>query len=138
MDALLERKGSHGTLRNVGLAVAAIGVVACTSVTPTASADGAPEVVCDNATWEPTASLTCGAAMAAATGILPPGHAPVVREEFHWGILCPPGLPCAPPRGDSGYVIVDFEGSPPAVIYVTRNPDGTLSAASPAPLPSGY
>lgn len=127
-----------GPLRIVCLTVTAISIAACTAVTPSTSAVASPEIACEAATWEPTASLTCGPAVAAAIAILPPGRAPLIRAEFHWGSLCPPGVPCAPPRGDSGYVIVDSVGSPPSIIYVSTNPSGTVTAASPAPLPPGY
>src|SRR5689334_17614552 len=104
MYPTLKDRPWHGSLRTVGLTVIALSIAGCTTVTPRASAVGSPEIVCDNATWEPTASLTCGAAVASAMEVLSPGQSPVVREEFHWGILCPPSVPCSPPSGDSGYV----------------------------------
>ena len=133
-----QRKGLLGTLRSIRLTVAVLGVTACAPVNPTASAVAAREITCETATWQPTASLTCGAAIAAAIAVLPDGHAAILREAFHWGILCPPGVPCAPPHGERGYVVVDFVDGPSRVIYIKAEPDGTVSADSPAPLPSGY
>jgi hypothetical protein len=86
---------------------------------------------------QPAPSLACGPAIAAATAALAPGHAPIIREEFRWGGLCPPGAPCVPPLGSDGVVIFEFAGGPPQFVYVTAS-GGAVSASSPAPYPSGY
>jgi hypothetical protein len=122
------------------LVTAAIGLAGCGSSGsgPSPSAVASPEVVCGSATWQPTASLTCGPAIAAALAALPGAHAPIIREEFRWGGLCPPGAPCAPPMGDAGIVIIDYAGTPSLFVYVNALSGGVVAASSPAPYPSGY
>jgi len=88
--------------------------------------------------FQPTPSLTCGPAVAAALAVLGPTHPPIIREEFRWGGLCPPGAPCAPPFGNAGIVIVDFASGPPVFVYVSAEAGGVVAASSPAPYPSGY
>jgi hypothetical protein len=105
---------------------------------PSPSALASPEVVCDTAQFRPTPSLTCGPAIAAALAVLAPAHAPIIREEFRWGGLCPPGAPCAPPLGGAGIIIVDFASGPSVFVYVSAESGGVLAASSPAPYPSGY
>ena len=102
------------------------------------SAAASPEVVCDGSQFQPPPSLTCGPAIAAALGMLAPAHPPILREEFRWGGLCPPGAPCAPPLGDAGIVIVDFVSGPSVFVYVSAEAGGVVVASSPAPYPSGY
>ena len=102
------------------------------------SAAASPEVVCDGSQFQPPPSLTCGPAIAAALAVLGPGHPPIIREEFRWGGLCPPGAPCAPPVGNAGIVIVDFAGGPSVFVYVSVGAGGAVAASSPAPYPSGY
>jgi hypothetical protein len=75
---------------------------------------------------------------AAALAALAPGHPPIIREEFRWGGLCPPGAPCAPPLGDAGIVIFDLTSGPSVFVYVSTGAGGVLAASSPAPYPSGY
>jgi hypothetical protein len=111
-------------------------VASPTSPAPSASAT-APMVTCDTAQLEPPASLACGPAIAVALAALAPGHLPILREEFRWGGLCPPGAPCVPPLGSDGVVIFDLAGGPPVFAYVTAS-GGVASASSPAPYPSGY
>ena len=129
----------------ISLATVAMVVAGCvgtssapSSPPPSPSAVASPEVVCDTAQPEPSPSLTCGPAIAAALAVLAPEHPPIVREEFRWGGLCPPGAPCAPPLGDAGIVIVDFAGGPSVFVYVSAEPGGLVAASSPAPYPSGY
>ena len=102
------------------------------------SAVASPEVVCDGSQFQPPPSLTCGPAIAAALAVLAPAHPPIIREEFRWGGLCPPGAPCAPPLGNAGIVIVDFASGPSAFVYVSAGAGGAVTASSPAPYPSGY
>jgi hypothetical protein len=97
-----------------------------------------PEVVCDTSLLNPSPSLTCGPALAAALTMLGPVHRAIVREEFRWGGLCPPGAPCVAPLGDQGIVIIDFATGPPLFVYVSSAPSGAVVASSPAPYPSGY
>lgn len=107
---------------------------------PAASASpvAPPEVVCDTSQLNPTPSLSCGTAIAAATAMLAPNHPAIERAEFRWGGLCPPGAPCVPPRGDQGIVIFSFTRDPSSFVYVTAAPGGAVTASSPAPYPSGY
>ena len=102
------------------------------------SAVASPEVVCDSAQFEQTPSLTCAPAITAALAALDPGHPPIIREEFRWGGLCPPGAPCVPPLGNAGIVIVTFTSGPSVFIYVSTAAGGVVAASSPAPYPSGY
>ena len=102
------------------------------------SAVASPEVVCDGSQFQPPPSLTCGPAIAAALAVLAPAHPPIIREEFRWGSLCPPGAPCAPPLGDAGIVIVDFASGSSEFVYVSADAGGVVAASSPAPYPSGY
>ena len=103
-----------------------------------ASTVPAPEVVCDTSQLNPSPSLTCDSALAAALAELEPAHQAIVREEFRWGGLCPPGAPCVAPLGDQGIVIFDFASGPAVFVYVSANPGGVVVASSPAPYPSGY
>lgn len=106
---------------------------------PSPSPAASPEIVCDSAQMQPSPSLTCGPAIAAAMLVLGrAGHPPIVREEFRWGGLCPPGAPCAAPLGNAGIVIVDFASGPPVFVYVTADAAGVVAASAPAPYPSGY
>src|SRR5450759_5363895 len=105
---------------------------------PSPSAVASPEVVCDGSQFQPPASLTCGPAIAAALAVLAPAHPPIIREEFRWGGLCPPGAPCAPPLGDAGIVIVDFASGSSEFVYVSADAGGVVAASYPAPYPSGY
>ncbi len=135
----------------IGFATSAAVVAGCgagspapSSSLPAPSAVASPAVVCDNAQFQPTPSLTCGPAIAAALAVLPPAHPPIVREEFRWGGLCPPGAPCVPPLGDAGIVIVSFASGPAVFVYVHAETGGAVAtgsvvaASSPAPYPSGY
>jgi hypothetical protein len=133
-------------MRRLVISVAMVGTVVagCTSSTsvssppPSPSALASPEVVCDTAQFQPPPSLTCGPAIAAALAVLAPGHPPIIREEFRWGGLCPPGAPCAPPLGNAGIVIFDFASGPSMFVYVSAVAGGVTAASSPAPYPSGY
>jgi hypothetical protein len=97
-----------------------------------------PAVVCDGSQFHPPPSLTCGPAIAAALAVLASAHPPIIREEFHWGGLCPPGAPCAPPLGNAGIVIFGFAGGPSVFVNVSAEAGGVVAASSPAPYPSGY
>ena len=97
-----------------------------------------PEVVCDTSQLNPAPSLACAPALAAAAAALPAGHPPIVREEFRWGGLCPPGAPCVAPLGDQGIVIFDFASEPSAFVYVSATAGGGVAVSSAAPYPSGY
>lgn len=113
-------------------------VVSETTASSSASPVGSPEVVCDTSQLNPTPSLTCTPAITAALAALAPGHPAIVREEFRWGGLCPPGAPCVAPLGDQGIVIIDFASGPPLFVYVSAGPGGVVTAGSPAPYPSGF
>ena len=108
------------------------------SPSPAPSAAASPEVVCDGSQFEPPPTLTCGPAIAAALAALASAHPPIIREEFRWGGLCPPGAPCAPPLGNAGIVIFDFAGGAPMFAYVNTGAGGVVAASTPAPYPSGY
>jgi hypothetical protein len=105
---------------------------------PSPSVVASPEVVCDTSQFQPPPSLTCGPAIAAALAVLAPAHPPIIREEFRWGGLCPPGAPCAPPLGDAGIVIFDFASGPSVFVSVSAGAGGVVTVSSPAPYPSGY
>jgi hypothetical protein len=129
----------------ISLATVAIVVAGCaptssalSSPLSSPSAVASPEVVCDGSQFQPPPSLTCGPAIAAALAALAPGHQPIIREEFRWGGLCPPGAPCAPPLGNAGIVIFDFANGPSMFVYVSAEVGGVVAASSPAPYPSGY
>jgi hypothetical protein len=128
----------------VSLALVATVVAGCaapsssSSPPPSPSAVASPEVVCDGSQFQPPPSLTCGPAIAAALSILAPGHPPIIREEFRWGGLCPPGAPCAPPLGNAGIVIFNFASGPSVFVSVSAEAGGVVAASSPAPYPSGY
>ena len=128
---------------SLALVAAVVAGCAATSSAPSSplsspSAVASPEVACDSAQFQPTPSLTCGPAIAAALAVLAPAHPPIIREEFRWGGLCPPGAPCAPPLGDAGIVIVDFVSGPSVFVYVSVEAGGVVAASSPAPYPPGY
>jgi len=129
----------------ISLALVAAVVAGCAAISsapssslPVASAVASPEVACDSAQFQPTPSLTCGPAIAAALAVLTPVHPPIIREEFRWGGLCPPGAPCAPPLGNAGIVIVGFASEPSVFVYVSAEAGGVVAASSPALYPSGY
>ena len=116
-----------------------VGTASAPSLSPASpSAAASPTVVCDTAQFQPPPNLTCGPAIAAALAALGPAHPPIIREEFRWGGLCPPGAPCAPPLGDAGIVIVDFVSGPSVFVYVSADAGRVVAASSPAPYPSGY
>lgn len=123
------------------IAFVAVGCAASSSPSspsPAPSAVASAEVVCDGSQFQPPPSLTCGPAIADALTMLAPGHPPIIREEFRWGGLCPPGAPCAPPLGNAGIVIFDFASGSPVFVYVSAEAGGVMAASSPAPYPSGY
>jgi hypothetical protein len=139
-----DRPGRHEGLL-IAVALVAIVVAGCgptssapSSPPPSPSSLASPEVVCDGSQFQPLPSLTCGPAIAAALRMLAPGHPPIIREEFRWGGLCPPGAPCAPPLGNAGIVIVTFASGPSVFVYVSAGAGGGVIASSPAPYPSGY
>jgi hypothetical protein len=113
-------------------------IVGVGSAPSSASSVASPDVVCDTSQLNPTPRLTCGPAIAAALAVLAPAHPPIIRAEFRWGGLCPPGAPCVAPLGDQGIVIIDFASGPPLFVYVSAAPGGLVAASSPAPYPSGY
>jgi hypothetical protein len=128
----------------ISLAMVAALVAACAATSggpsaspPAPSALAYPVVVCDT-TFQPTPSLTCGPAVAAALAALAPAHPPISREEFRWGGLCPPDAPCAPPLGDTGIVIVTFASGPAVFVYVQAAAGAVVPVSSPVPYPSGY
>jgi hypothetical protein len=127
-------------MRRIGFSLATIVLLlsGCGSATSTPSAVASPEVVCDNAQFQPPPALNCGPAIAASVVTLPPGHPPIVREEFRWGGLCPPGAPCAAPYGNAGIVIFEFATEPSVFVYVSVDAAGVVAATTPAPYPSGY
>ena len=124
--------------------MAATVVAGCGATVPTPpppsspSSIASPEVVCDSSQYEPTPSLTCAPAIAAALAMLHPGHPPIIREEFRWGGLCPADAPCALSLGNTGIVIVTFTSEPAVFIYVSAEAGGVVATSSPAPYPSGY
>jgi hypothetical protein len=122
----------------VGIVVAGCAAPSSASAPPSPSALASPEVVCDTAQFQPPPSLTCGPAIGAALAVLAPGHPPIIREEFRWGGLCPPGAPCAPPLDNAGIVIFDFASGSPVFVNVSAGTGGVGAASSPAPYPSGY
>jgi hypothetical protein len=129
----------------ISLALVAAVVAGCASASsapssppPSPSPLASPEVVCDGSQFQPPPSLTCGPAIAAALGMLAPAHPPIIREEFRWGGLCPPGAPCPVSGGDSGIVIFDFASGPSVFVYVSAGAGGVVTVSSPAPYPSGY
>ena len=129
----------------ISLSTVAIAVAGCaptssalSSPLSSPSAAASPEIVCDGSQFQPPPSLTCGPALAVALAVLTPAHQPIIREEFRWGGLCPPGAPCAPPLGNAGIVIFDFAGGPSVFVYVSAEAGGVVVASSPAPYPSGY
>ena len=129
----------------ISLATVAMVVAGCaasssapSSPPPSPSAVASPEVVCDTAQFQPTPSLTCGPALAAALAALTPAHPPIIHEQFRWGGLCPPGAPCAPPLGNAGIVIFDFASGPSVFVYLSAEAGGVVAASTPAPYPSGY
>ncbi len=136
----------RGAMRRFLISITMVGIVvaACaapssaSSQPPSPSAVASPEVVCDGSQFQPPPSLTCGPAIAAALAALAPGHQPIIREEFRWGGLCPPGAPCAPPLGNAGIVIFDFANGPSVFVYVSAEAGRVAAASSPAPYPSGY
>jgi hypothetical protein len=132
-------------MRRLVVSIAMVAVVAGCAATssassppPSPSAVASPAVVCDGSQFQPPPSLTCGPAVAAALAVLAPAHAPIIRQEFRWGGLCPPGAPCAPPFGNAGIVIFDFASGPPVFVYVSTGAGGVVAASSPAPYSSGY
>jgi hypothetical protein len=129
----------------ISLAMVAAVVAGCSATSsapsaspPAPSALASPTVICDTEQFQPTPSLTCGPAIAAALAVLAPTHPLIIREEFRWGGLCPPDAPCAPPLGDAGIVIVTFASGPAVFVYVSTASGGVVSVSSPAPYPSGY
>jgi hypothetical protein len=113
-------------------------VVSAASALSSASPVGSTDLICDTSQLNPTPSLTCRPALVAALAVLAQARPPIIREEFRWGGLCPPGAPCAPPLGDQGIVIIDFASGQPEFVYVSTAPGGVVAASSPAPYPSGY
>jgi hypothetical protein len=111
-------------------------VVSAASASSSASPVASPEVVCDPSQLNPSPSLTCGPALAAALAVLAPAHPPIIREEFRFGGLCPRDAPCVAPLGDQGIVIIDFASGPSVFVYVSAGAGGVV-ASSPAPYPSG-
>jgi hypothetical protein len=120
------------------LITACVGSAPSLSPLTSASPAASPDVVCDTSHLNPSPSLTCGPAIAAALAALTLAHPTIIREEFRWGGLCPPGAPCVAPLGDRGIVIFDFGSGPPVFVYVSAGAGGVVAAGSPAPYPSGY
>ena len=129
------------------ISVALVGIVVAgcapassvpSSPPPSPSPLASPEVVCDGSQFQPPPSLTCGPAITAALAVLTSGYPPIIREEFRWGGLCPPGGRCPVSGGDSGIVIFDFASGPSVFVYVSAEAGGVVAASSPAPYPSGY
>jgi hypothetical protein len=122
------------------VAIVAAGCEASSSApsSPLPSAVASPAVICDGSQFQPPPDLTCGPAIAAARVALAPAHPPIIRGEFRWGGMCPPGAPCAPPLGNAGIVIFDFASGPSVFVYVSAGAGGVVVASSPAPYPSGY
>jgi hypothetical protein len=134
-------------MRRLGISIALVGIVvtgcaasssASSPPLSSPSAAASPADICDGSQFQPPPSLTCGPAIAAALGMLAPGHPPIIREEFRRGGLCPPGAPCAPPLGDAGIVIFDFASGSPVFVNVRAEAGSVVAASSPAPYPSGY
>src|SRR5450756_684758 len=141
------RRTVAGAMRRLVISLSTVAIVvagcaptssALSSPLSSPSAVASPEVVCDGSQFQPPPSLTCGPALAAALAVLTPAHPPIIREEFRWGGLCPPGAPCAPPVGNAGIVIFDFANGPSVFVYVSAEVGGVVTASSPAPYPSGY
>jgi hypothetical protein len=124
----------------IALTAVAVALAGCVGAASPASPSAAasPTVICDTTQFQPTPSLTCGPALAAALAALTPAHPPIIHEQFRWGGLCPPGAPCAPPLGNAGIVIFDFASGPSVFVYVSVEAGGVVAASSPAPYPSGY
>ena len=120
------------------LAIACSGCASAASTAPSVLPSASAATVCDQAQFAPPPTLACAPAVVAAAAALPAGHAPITRQEFRWGGLCPPGSPCVPPSGDQGIVIFDFASGPPLVVYVTAAAGGASAVGTPAPYPSGY
>jgi hypothetical protein len=134
-------------MRRLVISVALVGIVVAgcapassvpSSPPPSPSALATPAVICDGSQFQPPPSLTCGPAIAAALTALAPGDPPIIREEFRWGGLCPPGGHCPPTLGNFGIVIFDCASGPSVFVYVSAGAGGVVAASSPAPYPSGY
>ena len=67
-----------GSAGAYGVTVVVKDATGLSSAAPLAS----PEVVCDTSQVNPSPSLTCGPALAAALAMLAPGHPALLREEF--------------------------------------------------------
>lgn len=113
-------------------------IVSGASASSAPSPAPSPEVVCDTSQLNPSPSLGCGPALAAALAMLAPDHPAIIREEFRWSGPCPSFAPCVPPLGDQGIVIIDFVSGPSVFVYVNAAAGGVVAASSPAPYPSGY
>lgn len=107
----------------------------------TPSATAALSTVCIS--WPPykgvfIPTLTCEAAVKAALGALPTGHAPISGITVQLGRYCPNDAPC-PSDLDlvTGYVTITFEGAPAVLVTVRGEPNApvVVTGIGPSPTP---
>ena len=76
--------------RVIAVALLMLGAAACTAPLPTATP---PVIGCADPPGQPSTTLTCNMAVAAALAALPADHLPIVGTEFAYG-SCLPGSLC--------------------------------------------
>ena len=86
----------------------------------------------DPSSLTPAPTLTCAAAVTAATPRLPAGHSEIVSTIFNFGTWCPAGAGCTPTLGDRGYVVFSFADREPLMVRVVEHASTGNIVASPA------
>jgi len=112
--------------RVLAVALLTLGAAACAAPLPTAPP---PVVVCADPPEQPSTTLTCNMAVAAALAALPDDHLPIVGTEFAYG-SCLPGSLCPVDMltGTDGVVIFSTAGDGPDLwVRVAADSNGTVS-----------
>ena len=138
--------------RMLAAVVTVVVLTACTTVlpvptpyqptpSPPQATPRAPTVKCDASDFEIKFTLTCESAVAAATAMLPPKHAPITDITFTYGGYCPDGFRCLAPPAEhyqTGYVVFYTASSSEPDLWVSVNVDPRdheVLASGPAPFP---
>ncbi len=95
------------------------------------------QIACHTDVQPERSTLHCAPAIAAALGGFADGENTIARVEVYYGGYCPPGVRCAAPPPNIGYVVLRIDGDVRMDLWaeVADDSDGVVTATSLSPFP---